>query len=146
MVLNLTGHIGVTTAVRQRSDSGWSWTFRIARVTLHDGWLGRTTDVTNACMCKFCRCLFDRLSVRISTLYLLRWILRKKKSIRSKLKISECSFASTFQPAHYNAHRFFFEWTRFYRWAENSKRSKKFVRWQGFAVLPYHVIEHNRWL
>ena len=36
IVLNSTGRNMFSTGVGVRNDSGWSWTFRIARVTLHD--------------------------------------------------------------------------------------------------------------
>ena len=35
MILNLTRHIWYTTVGHRWSDSGWSWTFRIGRITLH---------------------------------------------------------------------------------------------------------------
>ena len=47
MVLSLTGRNRFTTAGRIRTDSGWSWTFWIARVD-HAWLLGGTTDATNA--------------------------------------------------------------------------------------------------
>ena len=44
MVLNSTGRNRFTPAGRVQSDSGWSWTFRIARVTLHDGQVAPLTS------------------------------------------------------------------------------------------------------
>ena len=60
MVLNSTAWNRFTTARRLRSDSGWSWTFRIARMTLHDCEVVPLTSQTIACAIFFRR-LFDRL-------------------------------------------------------------------------------------
>ena len=76
MVLNLTGCNRFTTAGRERSDFGWSWTLQIARVTLHDCEVAPLTSKTLAR--PIFHCLLDRLLIRISTLDLHHWILRKK--------------------------------------------------------------------
>ena len=65
MILNSTGRIRLSTADRLWIDSGWSWTFRIARVTVHEGEVVPLTSQTLA-FGFFC-CLFDCLPVRIST-------------------------------------------------------------------------------
>ena len=67
MVLNTTGRNRFTTAGHLRCDSGWSWTFRIARVTVHDCKVALLTSQTLA-RAIFGGCLFDRLPVRIPTL------------------------------------------------------------------------------
>ena len=76
MVLNSTGRNGFTTADHVRIDSGWSWIFQIARVTLHDC---EVAPRHHKCPhVPFFRCLFDRLPIRISTSDLHHQILRKK--------------------------------------------------------------------
>ena len=92
MVLNSTGRNRFTTASRVRIDSGWSWIFRIARLTLHNCKMAPLTSQTLAHAIFFC-CRFDRLPVRISTSDLHHQILLTKiYQIRSKLMVLECSF------------------------------------------------------
>ena len=91
MVLNSTGRIGFSTAGRLRIKSGWSWTFQIARVTVHKGEVAPLTSQTLARAIFFAVCL---------TVFLFKfgpWTLTigisGKKFIRSELLILECSFA-----------------------------------------------------
>ena len=89
MVLNSTGHTRFTAVGGLRTDSGWSWTFRIARVTLHEGEVASLTSQTLA-RAIFFHCLTIVLfEFRPPTLNL---GLYGKKSIRSELMILECSF------------------------------------------------------
>ena len=75
---------------RLRSDSGWSWTFRIARVSLHNCEVAPLTSQTFV-RAIFC-CLFNRLSLRISTLDIHHRVLRKNLTLGWELLILECSF------------------------------------------------------
>ena len=57
MVLDPTRRNRFTTAGRVRTDSGWSWTFWIARVTLHEGEVAPPTSQTQARAIFFAVCL-----------------------------------------------------------------------------------------
>ena len=91
MVMNLTGDDMFTMAGRLRSDSGWSWTFRIACVTLHDCEVAPLTSHMFArAIFFFATCLTAfPLEFRPQTFTIGFY---KKKSIRSELMILECSF------------------------------------------------------
>ena len=95
MVLNSPGRNRFTTAGRVRTDSGWSWTFWIARMTCT--WLcGGTTDVTNACTCHMfavsltvCPCEFRPQAFTIGVY--------GRRCIRWELTVLECGFPLNFQ-------------------------------------------------
>ena len=95
MVLNSTERIRFSTAGRVRIDSGWSWTFRIACVTLHEGKVAPLTSQTVACAILFAVCLTVFVFEFLSRTFTIG--LDRKKSIRSERMILECSF-----PLRYN--------------------------------------------
>ena len=84
-----------TTAGRVRTDSGWSWTFWIARMiaVLLDCEVALLTSQALA-HARFFRRLFDRVPLGSLILDLHLWILQKN-SIRLELLILECSFPYT---------------------------------------------------
>ena len=90
MVLNSTGCNRFTTTGHLRSYFNWPWTFRIARMTLHDCEVAPLTSQTLAPANFFAVCLtvisfeFRPLTFTIG--------FYENKSIRSELMILECSF------------------------------------------------------
>ena len=84
------GRFRSTTLGGLQSDSGWSWTCRIARVTIHDDKVAPLTSQTLACAL-FSPSVFDRLPLEVLTWDLHRRILRQKPE-RSEIMILDCSF------------------------------------------------------
>ena len=87
------GHNTCTSAGHVWTDSGWSWTFGIACVTLHEGEVAPPTSQTLRRAIFFAVCLTAfpfEFRPRAFTIEFYR-----KKSIRSELMILECCFPLT---------------------------------------------------